>query len=55
MGRAMTKPKWSREKERVYLAAMRWYDNWKIMPSVGEPGYQSTRSLDKACAAARGK
>ena len=53
----MTRPKWSKEKERVYRAAMRWF---RARSMQGLPGvyripveehlWSSSHVLHKACA-----
>ena len=39
-----------KEEAAVVRAAMRWYNNWKRMPSAEECGRANVIALDKACA-----
>lgn len=40
----------TKEERAVLRAAMRWYNNWKRMPTAEECGRDNVLALDKACA-----
>ena len=51
------KPLWTKEKERVYRAAMRWFKDYADTSSAameGTWGHNLVR-VHRACAAAKGK
>ena len=48
----MTRPKWGKEKERVYRAAMRWYLWYQSKYSEAKHATKLFNEFDAACAAA---